>query len=604
MIAKIRRLVLYTLLWYTTVSAYTSEEHALVQFAGQLSNFREVAAENDWHGWGLDNNTLCPSTQISTTQELMCEPGYPGGIDQASQSWTGVTCTPEGYAVCLSLPGFGLSGNVSLLLELAPLKSMQVLNLANNSLTGTLPSDLPWEFRAGSTYGVFALTVMYLSNNSISGSLPAAWGGVQTGWGVTFQRLYLDNNHISGQLPETWSDSNSLYDLGRLDLFANELTGSLPWIRANMPSLDNLVLLPGNNFCGSIPDEYYGVVRNYTGNNGPYQVLANVTSFDASCTIDMSQLPQLTLNAGILGSMLASVAGAVLAVLLWCCMWRRKSSFGIKSYADLIGSQHSSDQTWFKSRPNHADIFTEPQLSTDTLSTDKLSSTVNDSKASSSVGSPTERYRYHQVAEPKATLNATRSTIAIPGQPIAEMLCSSVSTAFFTSRPITSEVSNLTPITWPSLSPMQQSFLIPAPLWQDVEISPDDISIAQTAAGTDWILGQGSYGMVYKGVKDGVHDVAIKIFRSVTTVRDLELLQTEIAVLRSCNNRNIVHFYGVSFKQADAWLVMELLDKGNLYNALAYGKGLCTWYNRYFYADALICACHSYTIDGKLAVHM
>ncbi len=86
---------------------------------------------------------------------------------------------------------------------------------------------------------------------------------------------------------------------------------------------------------------------------------------------------------------------------------------------------------------------------------------------------------------------------------------------------------------------------------------------------------------VYKGIKDGIHEVAIKIFKAVTTERDLELLQTEIAVLRSCNNGNIVHFYGVCFKQTDAWLVMELLEKGNLYNALAYGKGLCTWYNRY-----------------------
>ena len=86
---------------------------------------------------------------------------------------------------------------------------------------------------------------------------------------------------------------------------------------------------------------------------------------------------------------------------------------------------------------------------------------------------------------------------------------------------------------------------------------------------------------VYRGLKDGVHDVAIKIFKSVTTQRDLELLQTEIAVLRSCNNRNIVHFYGVCFQGADAWLVMELLEKGNLYNALAHGKGLCTWYHRW-----------------------
>lgn len=100
---------------------------------------------------------------------------------------------------------------------------------------------------------------------------------------------------------------------------------------------------------------------------------------------------------------------------------------------------------------------------------------------------------------------------------------------------------------------------------------------------------------MYKGIKDGVHDVAIKIFKSVSTARDLELLQTEIAVLRSCNNRNIVHFYGVSFKGSDAWLVMEPLEKGNLYNALAYGRGLCTWYNRYclcsFLSVSAICVC-------------
>lgn len=95
------------------------------------------------------------------------------------------------------------------------------------------------------------------------------------------------------------------------------------------------------------------------------------------------------------------------------------------------------------------------------------------------------------------------------------------------------------------------------------------------------LYGKSGLLQVYKGIKDGVHDVAIKIFKSVSTARDLELLQTEIAVLRSCNNRNIVHFYGVSFKGSDAWLVMELLEKGNLYNALAYGRGLCTWYNRY-----------------------
>ncbi len=89
------------------------------------------------------------------------------------------------------------------------------------------------------------MTVMYLSNNSISGSLPAAWGTDFFGWSQRFQRLYLSHNQMTGQLPPEWSDSKALYDLSRLDLFGNDLTGSIPWAHANMPSMQNLVLLPG-----------------------------------------------------------------------------------------------------------------------------------------------------------------------------------------------------------------------------------------------------------------------------------------------------------------------------------------------------------------------
>ncbi len=229
-----------------------------------------VAASQSWQGWGLDNNTLCPANQVSTTQQLLCEPEYPGAIAQSTQSWTGVTCTPKGNVICVSLPGSGLKGNASAMLELSPLKEMQFINLANNSLAGDkfcmlilpracctavlvhhsvsrcagpLPKDLPQLFKID-TYAC-ALAVIYLSNNSITGSLPALWGNTSFGWGPTLQRLYLNDNHISGQLPQLWSDSNSLYELGRIDLFGNQLTGSIPWRQATMPSLENLVLLPG-----------------------------------------------------------------------------------------------------------------------------------------------------------------------------------------------------------------------------------------------------------------------------------------------------------------------------------------------------------------------
>lgn len=563
-------LTLCTLLWWDRVVAYSSEELALLQFAGQISNFKNIAAAYQWHGWGLDNNTLCPFAQISTRQEVFCEPGYPGHIDQASQSWTGITCTPDGHVTCLSLPGYGLSGNISLLRDLAPLKDMQLLNIANNSFTGALPANLPNKF-ANSSEGNIALTALYLSNNSISGSLPAAWGSGFFGWGPRLQRLYLSDNQMTGQLPSDWSDSQALYALSRLDLFGNELTGSIPWKLADMPSLHNLVLLPGNSFCGGISHEFHGVVRNYAGNDGPVQVLNNVTSFNHSCATSIAKPGSKSHQVAIAGSAAAAAVGAALAVMFWWCVWRQKSLFHIKPYASVRGDQRSTRWnmlSWHACDPDEV----ETQHIIDKHSTvlgDYESNSIPEIPASGkSFGYP--EYSMKAAVTPQVDASSRETTTA----------SAAASTAFFSTRPFMTETVDVRPVTWPCVGPGQQRVSIPAPLWQDVEILPDHISIAQTAAGADWILGQGSYGMVYKGVKDGVHDVAIKIFKSVSTARDLELLQTEIAVLRSCNNRNIVHFYGVSFKGSDAWLVMELLEKGNLYNALAYGRGLCTWYNR------------------------
>ena len=92
-----------------------------------------------------------------------------------------------------------------------------------------------------------SLAVIYLSNNSISGSLPPRWGDRDIGWEWTLQRLYLSDNQLTGELPVLWSEGNVLSQLGRVDLFHNNLTGPIPWSRDNMSSLENLVLLPGVN---------------------------------------------------------------------------------------------------------------------------------------------------------------------------------------------------------------------------------------------------------------------------------------------------------------------------------------------------------------------
>lgn len=92
--------------------------------------------------------------------------------------------------------------------------------------------------------------------------------------------------------------------------------------------------------------------------------------------------------------------------------------------------------------------------------------------------------------------NAHSLPDGFPPASSAETESTSGATAYFTTRPVMFEVSNVKPGSWLSAQPMQQTLAIPAPLWQDVEIAPEHISIAQTPAGTDWMLGQGSYGTV------------------------------------------------------------------------------------------------------------
>ena len=107
---------------------------------------------------------------------------------------------------------------------------------------GTLPATLPGDFNAS---GISDLSFLVLSNNSITGTIPALWGDAKHGWQDALQALYLDQNQLMGQLPQLWSDSKSLVNLSIMYAYDNMLTGPVGWDANNLPSLLNLVLLPG-----------------------------------------------------------------------------------------------------------------------------------------------------------------------------------------------------------------------------------------------------------------------------------------------------------------------------------------------------------------------
>ena len=95
------------------------------------------------------------------------------------------------------------------------------------------------------------------------------------------------------------------------------------------------------------------------------------------------------------------------------------------------------------------------------------------------------------------------------------------------------------------------------------ELDPAEIEICKAEDGSDWLLGSGSFGDVYKGMRRGVQEVAVKKLRCTMPADTwLQLLAKEIYVLKKISyDRNIVQFYGACLQdQASAMLVMEYME--------------------------------------------
>jgi len=97
------------------------------------------------------------------------------------------------------------------------------LNIANNNLTGSIPSTIG---------NLTQLTALFLSNNFLVGSIPPAIGNL-----TQLEGLWLGNNSLISSIP---SEVGSLSLLKYLDLKRNKLSGDIP------PSLTNLNLWPTN----------------------------------------------------------------------------------------------------------------------------------------------------------------------------------------------------------------------------------------------------------------------------------------------------------------------------------------------------------------------
>ncbi len=99
---------------------------------------------------------------------------------------------------------------------------------------------------------------------------------------------------------------------------------------------------------------------------------------------------------------------------------------------------------------------------------------------------------------------------------------------------------------------------------------------------------------VYRALKSGVQVVAAKVFQdrdpnssgsllssSRASTARMDVFKQEIAILKSCHDRNIVQFIGACLQPDCTIMVMEYLEGGDLYHAIANDStGRFSWYRR------------------------
>ncbi|KAF9685373.1 hypothetical protein SADUNF_Sadunf03G0047800 [Salix dunnii] len=151
------------------------------------------------------------------------------GDDPCGQNWKGITCSGSRVTE-IKLPSLGLSGSLGY--QLSSLTAVTNLDVSNNNLAGNIPYQLPPN-----------LQQLNLANNQFSGGIPYSISQMPS-----LKYLNLGHNQLQNQLGDMFGQ---LPSLSTLDLSFNSLTGDLPRSFSSLSSMKSMYL-QNNQFTGSI----------------------------------------------------------------------------------------------------------------------------------------------------------------------------------------------------------------------------------------------------------------------------------------------------------------------------------------------------------------
>ncbi|GMI90335.1 hypothetical protein like AT3G47570 [Hibiscus trionum] len=132
--------------------------------------------------------------------------------------------------------GNGKGGDLGFLSSLGNCSRLKLLAIHMNRLSGVLPasvSNLSAE-----------LEIFYMGGNQISGSIPDGIGNL-----VKLTQIHVGENLLTGNVP---TSIGKLRNVGRFDLSLNRFSGEIPSCIGNLSLLSHLYL-NGNSFVGRVP---------------------------------------------------------------------------------------------------------------------------------------------------------------------------------------------------------------------------------------------------------------------------------------------------------------------------------------------------------------
>ncbi|CAK9877816.1 unnamed protein product [Sphagnum jensenii] len=421
-------------------------------------------------------------------------------------------------------------------------RTLDQLNVSRNQLNGSLDDFFTYIFTnsSGNTFAPYVSSID-LSYNQFSGNLMGLNGSGAFQTAVSLEVLSISNNKLSGEFP----DLSSFPNLQKLDLSFNQLNGSLPpsiWSIANLNVLD----LSENNFSNNLPNMDKSI-EGQCPKSLTYLYMAGNSfngSFPSQLFNCLKKLQVINFDGNVFNGVLNMTINTLLPSIEFSIVRNNISelipTWDTAIYTPvLLGGNPCCSKIENGSPKNEFIIYGDSsnQIQNAEMNCRYNSSLPNIIHAISRLRSSRKLTLILSITLP--------SVIAIIGGMIYYITFRQYRAQTLTLRNIQKEMAK-----------------------QSTIYSYHELRVATQDFHLDNKLGEGNFGVVYKGILSNGTELAIKCLKS-SEQNDIGEFLNEVALITGIKHKNLVKLIGYCVRDAQRrFLVYEYAENKNLAEAL------------------------------------